>query len=333
MNARFLRRCPLVGSKRMASTKCQPGQPDLFPYRPITGLGILACIFVTTVVQAQNTPPIFKTNKSASTAATNMDYVNELEGLYKNATGDQKKLLRNRLIYIGVEQIDTEFNTFRKKARKRNDLLQFIFDFLEIGATATIGIINGERAKSVIGEALTGFKAARISANKNFRLMETQVLFNKMVANRAKRLSLIYGKLNNDTDSYPWERARSELKEYFFAGTVDDALNSLSIDTGAEASEATVNVERLKTKTLAELEIAASCDQNRADLFRRARANDSAAITKLKDALKANLALTNRTAAEIEALDVGGLETVYREIAVRTLNDPARMNPLCEALK
>lgn len=298
-------------------------------------LSVCVCFLGTSLVQAQNTPKIFKTDQAASTAATNMTYVNSLESQYIAATDpEQKKLLRNRLIYIAVEQVDTEFNAYRKKSRKRNDLLQFLFDFLEIGATTTISVIRGERAKSVLGEALTGFKAARISANKNFRLLETQILFNKMVANRAKKLDLIYNKLNQDVVSYPWERARSELKEYFFAGTIDDALNSLSIDTGAEASEATAKVETLKIKTLAQLEAATTCDDNREALFKKAKAGDAAATKKLRDALIANLDLaTGKTEADIKALDVPGLEAAYKKVFRDFLDTPEKTQKLCDAMK
>jgi hypothetical protein len=297
-------------------------------------LSLCVGLLSASLVQAQKTPKIFTTEQANSTAATNMTYVNSLESQYQTATGEQKKLLRNRLIYIGVEQIDTEFNAFRRNTRKRNDLLQFLFDFLEIGVSTTIGVINGERAKTVLAEALTGFKGVRTSVNKNFRLMETQILFNKMVANRAKRLQLVYAKLNDDVGSYPWERSRSELKDYFYAGTTDDALNTLSIDTGAEASEETVKVERLKTKTLAELESAKSCDQIRADFFAKAKAGDAAASLKLKAALNANLDLTGgKTTAEINALDVPGLEALYKDIGRRLLNEPAKYQKICDALK
>jgi len=206
------------------------------------------CILSCAVVRAQKTPSIFKTeggDKVRSTSATNMSYINELEAAAKGS-GDAAKIARNKLIFIGVEQVDTEFNNYRKKSRKRNDLLQFIFDFLEVGATTAIAITNGERAKEVIAEALTGFKGGRTSFTKTFRLLEAQILFNKMVSNRSKRLSAIYGKLNDDVTSFPWERARSELRDYFYAGTIDDALSGLSIDTGAEANAAQKNLEEVK---------------------------------------------------------------------------------------
>lgn len=297
------------------------------------------CLLSGGVVQAQKAPSIFKTDKEASTSATNMAYINSLESAYTNAaTPEDKKLIRNRLIYIGVEQIDTVFNDYRKKSRKRNDLLQFLFDFLEIGISTTIGVINGERAKSVLAEVLTGFKGSRTAANKNFHLMETQILFNKMVSNRAKTLGVIYQKLNEDVISYPWERARTDLKSYFFAGTFDDALNSLSIDTGAEASEAVKTMQELKIKTTADVEKAHTCDQNRAAAFLNARNSNpltsGPAILKLKAALKNNLdLLPDMTPTDIDALDLAGLEALYKEVGRRFLNAPERVQKLCDALR
>jgi hypothetical protein len=176
-----------------------------------------------------------------------MAYINQLEEAAKGS-GDAAKIARNKLIFICVEQVDTEFNNYRKKSRKRNDLLQFIFDFLEVGASTAIAITNGERAKEVIAEALTGFKGGRTSFTKTFRLLEAQILFNKMVTNRSRRLSAIYDRLNDDVESYPWERARSELRGYFYAGTIDDALSGLSIDTGAEANAEQENLEKVKIR-------------------------------------------------------------------------------------
>lgn len=209
------------------------------------------CWLSSTIVQAQKTPTIFKTeggNKDSSTSASNMDYINRLEQEAAGADREKAKIARNKLIFIGVEQIDAEFNNYRKKSRKRNELLQFLFDFLEIGASTAIAITNGERVKEVIAEALTGFKATRTSANKNFKLLEMQILFNKMVSKRSQRLSAIYEKLNEEVISFPWERARIELRNYFFDGTIDEAVSSLNIDTGSEANDAQAELEAVKVR-------------------------------------------------------------------------------------
>lgn len=223
-------------------------------FTTLTVLGLCLCLLSSTAVRAQKTPSIFKTeggDKGRSTSATNMDYINGLEAQYKSLESTDKekaKIIRNKLIFIAVEQVDTEFNNYRKQSRKRTDLLQFIFDFLEVGASVAIAVTNGERAKEVIAEALTGFKGARTSFTKTFRLLEMQILFNKMVTNRSQRLSAIYNKLNDDVLSYPWERARTELRDYFFAGTIDDALSSLNIGTGAEASDSEEELEAIKER-------------------------------------------------------------------------------------
>src|SRR4051812_5346472 len=103
----------------------------------LTIVCLCVCLLSSTIVQAQKTPSIFKTeggDKGSSMSATNMGYINELESRYRaNETTNKEtaKIIRNKLIFIGVEQVDTEFNNYRKKSRKRNELLQFIFDFLE----------------------------------------------------------------------------------------------------------------------------------------------------------------------------------------------------------
>lgn len=206
-------------------------------------LCLCACFVSGGTAVAQKTPSVFKTddrNSGVSTSASNMEYIIALESQYRTAETADKELakrLRNKLIYISVEQIDEVFQGYRRKTRKKTEWLQFILDFLEVGASTAIAITNGERAKEVIAEALTGFKGGRSSLNKNFKLLETQILLNKMVANRSARLSEIYKKLNDDVVTFPWERARSELRGYLYAGTIDDALNSLSIETGKEAGD------------------------------------------------------------------------------------------------
>lgn len=300
-------------------------------------IGLCASLLSISPARAQKQPPLLKDE----TSATEKAYVNQLISdyrTYETSNPEKAKPIRNKLIYVGVEQIDTAFNDYRKNSRKRNDLLQFLFDFLEIGMSTTVGVINGERAKTVLGEVLTGFKGSRTAANKNFRLMEGQILFNKMVANRAKTLAAIYKNLNDDVTSYPWERARAQLRDYFLVGTIDDALSSLSIDTGAEASDAVKTVQELKIKTTADVERARTCDQNRAAVFLAARDSDplksGPAILKLKAALKNNLDLIpDKSAADIDGLDLAGLENMYKDVGRRFLNAPERMQKLCDALR
>ena len=213
---------------------------------------LFCCPAAIQTISAQKTPLIFKTqsgSKTLSTSANNVEYINQLEDDYTtNAplNNTDAKLARNKLIYIGVEQIDTVFNNYRKDDRKWRDRLQFIFDFLEIGASTAINITKGTRPIAIISESLGLFQGARAAFTKDFRLAEKQILFNKMVELRSAKLGEIYENLNADVNVYPWEKARGELKNYLYAGTVDEALNALSLDTGAAAKQQQQNLATIK---------------------------------------------------------------------------------------
>jgi hypothetical protein len=210
-------------------------------HAPIWTLMVCVCLLATSTVQAQKVPPIFK---DSTTSAFDPQAIRDLETKAGGIDPVAAQVARNKLIAIGVEQVDAAFNDYRKKSRKRHDLLQFIFDFLEIGASSAINIINGgERAREVIAEGLSLFQGSRAAFNRDFKFLERQILFDKMVAKRSQKLTEIYAKLNKGIGEYPWEQARSELRGYFYAGTIDEALSSLSVDTGAEAKSSQKELE------------------------------------------------------------------------------------------
>lgn len=205
-------------------------------YATVWTLLVCVCLLATSTVQAQKKPPILSDSDISAFSKTEILTLKRDAGDVANP--GKAKLARNKLIAIGVEQVDAAFNDYRKKSRKRHDLLQFLFDFLEIGASSAINIINGsERAREVIAEGLSFFQGSRAAFNRDFKFLERQILFDKMVAKRSEKLTAIYAKLNNEAGEYPWEQARSELRDYFYAGTMDEALSSLSVDTGAEAKK------------------------------------------------------------------------------------------------
>lgn len=208
-------------------------------------LAIVICVSAVVPARAQKKPPILA---DGEISAFNTQDIRNLENT-ASGTDANAQIARNKLIAIGVEQIDAAFNDYRKKSRKRHDRLQFLFDFLEIGASSAINIITGgERARSLIAEGLSLFQGSRAAFNKDFRFLERQILFDKMVAKRSQKLTEIYAKLNDGMGEYSWEQARSELRSYFYAGTIDEALSSLSVDTGAEAKDSKDKLERAQRK-------------------------------------------------------------------------------------
>lgn len=254
---------------------------------------------------------------------------------------EQALIDRNRLIYLAVDQMDLNFYEFQKSTRKKRALWQTVLDILEIGASVAISITNGERAKTLIAEGLGFVQASRTSINKNYALKDTQILFNKMVSRRAQVLALILTKTVQKVDQYPFEAALIDLISYYRAGTFDGALENLNIDTGAEAAEATKNLEELKIATQEELRSSITLDALLVDLFKKAKANDAAALKKLQEGLKKlraqNIATDLiPTDTAVDALTVDQVDKLYADLRIRfVLNKDQRINlqKMADALK
>lgn len=145
---------------------------------------------------------------------------------------------RNELIKYVQGRVDRFYEESANKKKFNRNLLQTILDVLEIGAATAIGISNGERAKSVIGISLGGLQAIRTSANKNFDLLQTRIIVNKMRENRAQILTRIVSNMDKPVSDYSWLAAKNDLRQYLYAGTFNNALDSLAAETGEAAQDA-----------------------------------------------------------------------------------------------
>jgi aryl-alcohol dehydrogenase-like predicted oxidoreductase len=207
-------------------------------------------------ISAQKKPPVLETDRE-SLSAFNRQAISGLIRDYENNvvkpdTESQEiaRQLRNRLIAIGVDQTDAYFFKYLKNERQRREWLQFLLDFLEIGTATAISITNGERAKTVISEGLGALQASRTSLNRNFKLLERQIIINQMVADRGEILTVILAKRNSGVVNYSWEDARADLRTYFNAGTLDSAIARLSATTGKAADLAEAKVRRFKNEPI-----------------------------------------------------------------------------------
>lgn len=267
-------------------------------------LALALCIGLYLPIKAQKIP-IALQKESGFSPVNAVDYKKLADDYLKDRSMEK----RNRLIFLAVGQIDINFGNFQKKKRKRNELFQTLVDILEIAASTAISITKGERAKTLIAEGLGFVQGSRNSINKNLRLLELQILFNKMVAKRAIILKGIANKTALTDEIYPFEVALVDIIAYYQAGTIDGALTNLANDTGSEASDATRDLPDLQIATAAQLEVSIAFDNLVAELVKKARAGDSSSISKIKAVLKKSLddgldtfGLLPKTEAEIENL-------------------------------
>ncbi len=301
---------------------------------------IFLCLISIAPTMAQKKPVALEANTELSPASK--DYYAEVAKAYKAdiSAGNTNQALvdRNRLIYLAIDQMDLNFYDFQKNTRKKRALFQTILDILEIGASTAISVTKGERAKTVIAEGLGAVQAGRTSINKNFALKDTQILFNKMVSKRAQILGNILTRTVQPVDQYPFESALIDLIGYYRAGTFDGALENLNIDTGAEADEATKQVENIKIATQAQLDASIVLRATLADLFTKLRDPNSkvsdAARIKLKAGLKSVPELLDGlTPAAVDQLTDAELDSVYRKVRQKLVKDRDKMQKLIDAVK
>jgi len=305
-------------------------------------MAVVLCLGSIVPASAQKKPIAFESNTELSPASRS--YYAEVAKEYREniRVGNFDKALtnRNRLIYLAIDQMDLNFYDFQRSTRKKRALWQTVLDILEIGASVAISITNGERAKTLIAEGLGFVQASRTSLNKNYALKDTQILFNKMVSKRAEILGNILIRTAQPIDQYPFESSMIDLISYFRAGTFDGALDNLNIDTGAEAQEATDNLERIKVVTQAQLDQSIVLRATLADLFTKIGADKPEDAVK-KDArakLKAGLnavpeLLDGLTPGAVDNLTDAELDKVYRTVRQKLVRERGKIQPLIDALK
>lgn len=202
--------------------------------------GILSFFFAAaTAVPAQKIPTALKskTDLSPISVKTYSDAVEK----YKGSANEEN---RNRLIYLAVAQIDMNFREYQRTRRIGRDSFNILMDILELAASTATSIVNGPRSKDVINYSLTFLQGSRSSVTKNLRLLELQILFNKMIEMRSNLMITILDNVKKPHADYPFERAYLDIVAYFTAGTWDSALSALAADTGLKANQAEIKLER-----------------------------------------------------------------------------------------
>lgn len=158
---------------------------------------------------------------------------------------------RNRMIDLVQSQIEIYYKARKDNRKKLVANLQMVFDVLEIGSAAAAGIIKGTlRAKTIIAQALSGFQSGRTAFNRNFDILQTQVLINTMNTNRAKIMTEIAAGKSQNVDDYTWYRVKADLIRLLNAGTFSDALDFLVKKTGQDAANAEIVLKQVEGRNI-----------------------------------------------------------------------------------
>jgi hypothetical protein len=200
-------------------------------------------LLLSVVVFATGCPkykPTLNLDKDANTFVNKLNtFISKKHDEYKSAlktnTPDDAKRARNEAIESVLPYIDSAYMDFITDLQAGRDRTNFIADLVELGGSAAVGIVNGQRPLQIIGVALTAIRGGRRSADLNFyKEQSTPVLINKMDGNRAKVRATILTREKDGADLYSFGAAISDVVEYYNAGTLVRAFTELQKDTAVQ---------------------------------------------------------------------------------------------------
>jgi hypothetical protein len=210
------------------------------------------CLLALTAVFATGCPN--EPSKNFSRSGSLVNNINERLTTYQaaynqaitnNPTEAQRQ--RNDALELAVAIIDDNYNDYIKTLNSRRARNDFIADVIDLGTSAAVGIVKGERANQILGIGLTAFRGGRTKAELEFYKQQTvPILITKMDDNRAQVLSDILLKKSKPVTAYSMNEAIRDIVGYFNAGTLVRAFTQLSKDTAAQAKKSEEDLADIK---------------------------------------------------------------------------------------
>ena len=165
---------------------------------------------------------------------------------YNGATTTAKRELRDKIINRILVEIEYFFRVYEGRLFVNRGSFNVAADFVELGLSTGVTLINPARTKAVLGALLSGATGTKLSIDKNFYREQTvQAILSSMEANRDKVKTRILLRMNkDDAIAYPLETAQSDLIEFFFAGRLQGGLQQLQSDSCSQALQNKTTLER-----------------------------------------------------------------------------------------
>lgn len=141
------------------------------------------------------------------------------------------------LIRRDIESFYHEYETRLADGRRR---FTSAVEVTSLAGVAAATITNGARAKTVIATMVSFVEGAQGKIDQNiFRERTTDVIIQKMRASRARVETLVIRKMAQlDARRYVFSDAERDLRELFWAGTLQGGFLELALDAGNDAAQA-----------------------------------------------------------------------------------------------
>jgi hypothetical protein len=149
---------------------------------------------------------------------------------------DRARVLRDQLVNSIRVEIEMNYREFEQNLFTGRATFNTAADIAELALAGAATITHGESAKTILSAVLTAAKGARLSYDKNFfREKTTEAIIASMQAGRSRKLANIINNMDLPVQKYPFEQAWVDLVDFFYAGTVEGGLLSITTEAGSKA--------------------------------------------------------------------------------------------------
>lgn len=180
---------------------------------------------------------------SSVTTYSEADFQKDRKGyetLLETGEFERARILRDRMINRIRLEIEINYRKFESEVYGDRAGFNTAGDFVELGLAGATALTGGAATKTILATVLTALKGSRLSVDKNwFREKTTEALVAAMQSQRTIKLNQIIDKMANlPANLYAFEEAWVDLVEFFYAGTIEGALLSLTADAGKAVVDA-----------------------------------------------------------------------------------------------
>lgn len=170
----------------------------------------------------------------------------ELDTNSYNTTNDlaYRTRLRDKMVYGVASEIDKNYSKFRNKLFGGVAAAQTSFEIATLGLTSAATLAGGETAKAILAAISTGLAGSALSFGKNvFKEKSSDLIISRMDSLRQDKWANIFRQLNLlKDDKYSWYQAERDLVEYFWAGSIPAAIQSIFVESGATQAKANATI-------------------------------------------------------------------------------------------
>lgn len=186
----------------------------------------------------------FDLNSDLEKIAKEFESSTNITSYYRTAAADRLDA-RNRFASGRLVQIDLQYLKFIRTLTADKQQLDAATEIAAMTLNLAGTLVGSARAKTNLAAAAAAVGGAKTTIDKDFYYEKSiDALVATMNAKRKEVLVIVLSGLTLPVDQYPFERALTDLHQYYLAGTLNGAIQF--INTQAAQSEVVSNKELKK---------------------------------------------------------------------------------------